>query len=95
MDIVEERANAVRLRVRVQPRASRTEVAGEHGGALKVRIASPPVEGEANRELIRFIAKRVGVAASRVTLVSGETGRNKVIEIAGIDGARVRAAFGL
>lgn len=92
---IEQRAGAVRLRVRVQPRASRTEIAGEHDGALKIRIAAPPVEGEANRELVRFVAKTLGVAASRVSLVSGAAGRTKLLEIAGVDAATARAAFGI
>jgi hypothetical protein len=84
----------VRLRIRAQPRASRTEVVGEHGGALKVRVAAPPVDGDANRELVRFLAKVVGVPASAVRVVSGASGRNKVIEIEGADAASVLRALG-
>jgi hypothetical protein len=91
--MIEQRDNAVRVRVRVQPRASRTEVAGEHDGALRVRVAAPPVDGAANAELVRFIARRVGVAPSRIRLVSGEAGRLKVVEIEGIDAHSVRGAL--
>jgi hypothetical protein len=83
----------VRLRVRAQPRASRTEIAGEHGGALKIRVAAPPVDGGANRELIRFLARTVGVPASAVRVVSGASGRNKMIEIEGVDIASVARAL--
>lgn len=90
---LERREGGVRLRLRVQPRASRTEVAGEHGGALKVRVAAPPVDGEANRELCRFIAKRIGVAQSLVTVVAGESGKDKVLEVSGVDAERVLSAL--
>ena len=91
--MIEQRANAVRVRIRVQPRASRTEVAGEYDGALKVRVAALPVDGAANDELIRFIARRVGVAQSRVRIVSGDAGRSKVVEIEGVDVQAVRGAL--
>ncbi len=92
---VEQRGDDVRLTVHVQPRASRTEAAGEHGDALKVRLAAPPVEGEANRELVRWLAKQVGVPPSRVRIVTGESARRKVVEIEGAAAADVRAALGL
>jgi hypothetical protein len=82
------------LRIRAQPRASRTEIAGEYGGALKIRLAAPPVDGGANRELVRFLAKAVGVPTSAVTVVSGESSRNKVVEIEGADPASVLAVLG-
>lgn len=91
--MIEQRANAVRVRIRVQPRASRTEVAGEYDGALKVRVAALPVDGAANDELVRFIARRVGVAQSRVRIVSGDAGRSKVVEIEGVDVQAVRGAL--
>jgi uncharacterized protein (TIGR00251 family) len=88
---LEQRGNAVRIPVRAQPRASRSEIVGEHGGALKVRLAAPPVEGAANRELIELLARTLGVPKSAVRVVGGETGRNKVVEVEGVDVARVRA----
>ncbi|MGD8278830.1 MAG: DUF167 family protein [Gemmatimonadota bacterium] len=86
---VEQRGADVRIRVRVQPRASRTEVAGEHDGALRIRVAAPPVEGEANHALVRFLSKRLRVAASRITVVSGVTSRTKRVEVEGVDAADV------
>ncbi|MEP6573537.1 MAG: DUF167 domain-containing protein [Gemmatimonadota bacterium] len=71
----------VKLRVLVQPRASITELAGLHGDALKIRLAAPPVDGEANEELIRFLAKTLGVRRADVSIVSGSSSRRKVIEI--------------
>ena len=91
---IEESASGVRFRVRVQPRASRTELAGAHGDAVRVRIAAPPVDGEANAELIAFLAKKLGVAKSAVDIVSGESGRDKLVEVAGARVADVREALG-
>lgn len=81
------------IRIRVQPRASRTEVVGEHDGALKVRVAAPPVDGAANGELIRYLAKTLGIARSRVRVLSGVSGRMKVIEIDEIEASVVRRAL--
>lgn len=69
------------LRLRIQPRASRDEIVGPHGDALKVRITAPPVEGKANAHLLKLLAKAFGVARSDVTLLSGETGREKRVRI--------------
>jgi uncharacterized protein (TIGR00251 family) len=68
----------------VQPRASRTEIAGRHGDALKVRLAAPPVDGAANEALVRFLADRLGVSPSAVQIESGAGGRAKVIVVQGI-----------
>lgn len=88
---MEEREGAVRFKVRVQPRASRTEVAGQHGDALKVRLAAPPVEGEANAELIAFLAKRLRVPKSAVSIVRGLRSRDKLVEVVGTHTNRVRS----
>lgn len=69
------------LTLRVQPRASKDEVIGPHGEALKVRITAPPVEGAANQHLVRFFAKLCGVSSSAVTVLSGEACRNKRLRI--------------
>ena len=78
------------LRVRVQPRASRDALSGEREGALVVRLTAPPVEGAANEALARFLGKALGVAPSAVRVVSGLTGRNKVVRVAGLDPATAR-----
>ena len=91
--VITQREGCVHIRVRAQPRASRTEIVGEHDGALRIRLAAPPVDGAANEELIRHIAKRVGVARSRVRVLSGDTGRSKVVEIDDVEAAAVRAAL--
>lgn len=69
------------LSLHIQPRASRDELAGPHGDRLKVRITAPPVDGKANEHLLRFLAKSFGVPKSNITLLSGETGRDKRIAI--------------
>ena len=77
-----EDSAGVTFSVRVVPRASRSEVAGLHDGALRIRVAAPPVDGAANRELIRFLAKRFKVAPQAITLVAVINSKNKVIHIA-------------
>lgn len=71
------------LDIHLQPRASRDEIVGPHGTALKVRITAPPVDGQANVHLQKFIARAFGVARSAVVLVAGETSRNKRLRIQG------------
>ncbi len=90
----EQRGDAVRIPVRAQPRASRSELAGEYDGALKVRLAAPPVEGAANEELVRFLARLLGVPKSAVRVVSGDTGRNKMVEVDGVAVDDVARALG-
>jgi len=65
----------------VQPRAGRDQVSGWQGGCLKVKLKAPPVDGEANGALVAFLARQLGLAKSRVTLLRGETARRKLVEI--------------
>ena len=67
--------------MRVVPRASRSEIAGEFDGALRVRIAAAPVEGAANRELVRLLAKELKIAQSAIEIVSGSGSKNKTIRL--------------
>ena len=76
---ITEKDGAVTFRVRVVPRASRTEIAGELDGALKIRIASPPVDGAANEELIKFLAKQLGVSKSDVEIAGGKNSKSKLV----------------
>jgi uncharacterized protein len=82
-----EEGGALVFAVRVVPRASKTAIAGEHDGALKVRVAAPPVEGAANAELTRFLAKRLGVAARAVEIVGGHASKTKVLRAEGAKAA--------
>jgi uncharacterized protein len=90
-----QKEDAVTFKVRVQPRAARTEVAGEHAGAVKLRIASPPVDGKANEECRRFLARLIGVSASSVEIVTGDSSRDKLIRIHNVSPERVREALAL
>ncbi len=71
--------------VKVEPRASRTEVVGLHGDALKVKLTSPPVEGRANRQLIEILSKYFGLKKRQIELVGGSTSRMKTVLITGIE----------
>jgi len=88
-----EKDDRVSFAVRVQPRASRTALAGLHGDAIKIRIAAPPVDGKANDECRRFIAKLIGVATASVEIIAGESSRDKVIRVRHTTVARVREAL--
>ena len=90
-----EKDGAVSLKVRVQPRASRTEIAGEHGNAIKLRINAPPVRGKANEECRRFLAKALGVSLSSIEIVSGDSSRDKVIRIRNASIKRIREALNI
>ena len=78
---ITEAENGVTFAVRVVPRASRNEIAGVHGDALKVRLTAPPVEGRANKALIAFLAKLLSVRKSQVEIVAGGTSRRKMIRV--------------
>lgn len=71
------------LNLHIQPGAKCTEVAGTHGDALKLRIAAPPVDGQANAKLLDFLKKVFDVPSSQVILKQGSAGRRKVVEIQG------------
>ncbi len=73
----------ITLTLHIQPGAKKTEFAGLHGDALKIRLAAPPVDGKANDALVKFIAETLGLAKSAVVLKSGQTSRRKVLEVTG------------
>ena len=70
--------------VRVIPRSSTTEIVGEHDDALKIKLKSPPVDGAANEELIRFLSKLLAIPKASINIVSGETSRSKRIRVSNI-----------
>jgi len=78
-----EKDGAVTFAVRVLPRASRSEIAGEMAGTLKVKLAAPPVDGAANEELLRLLAKLFGVGRGQVEIVMGARGRQKLVRVSG------------
>ncbi len=85
----------VEISVRAQPRASRSEVLGLHGTQIKIRIAAPPVDGAANTELIKLLAKALGVSRSALRVVRGEGSRSKVVRAEGATVVQARVALGL
>jgi uncharacterized protein (TIGR00251 family) len=86
---IAEAEGSVTFTVRVVPRASRNEIVGIHGDALKIRLTAPPVEGRANEALISFLAKRLGVRKRQVEIVAGATSRRKMIRVSGLSGQEV------
>lgn len=82
------------LTLHIQPGARKTEIAGLHGGALKIRLAAPPVDGKANAALLGFLAKACGVPKSAVELVSGDSSRAKRVRLRGADPDKVAGLAG-
>ncbi len=75
--------------VKVHPRAKRNAIAGEMGDALKLALTAPPVEGRANEACVEFVAELLNVPRGSVTIVAGQSSRNKVVRIAGLGAAAV------
>jgi uncharacterized protein len=81
------------LSLHIQPGAKKTEVAGLHGEALKIRLHAPPVDGKANDALIAFLAERLGVPKARVVLEAGQTSRSKRVRVVGVTAETVVATL--
>jgi len=81
------------LRIRLTPRGSKNEILGWDGDTLRVKVTAPPLEGAANKACVEFIAQRLGVRRSQVTIVAGEKSRDKVLRLAGVTSAQVKEAF--
>jgi uncharacterized protein len=88
---IAERDGCVTFTVRVAPRASRNAIAGEHAGALKIRLTAPPVEGRANDALRRLLAERLNVPVSAVKIVAGESSRTKRVSVTGVSAPQILA----
>ncbi len=91
---IEQRGKQLLLRVRVQPRAARTAVAGVLQGALKVRLTAPPLDDRANRQLVQWLASLLELPKSRIELVSGHKSRRKTLSIQGLAESELRARIG-
>jgi len=78
-----EKDGILSFQVHVVPRASRSEIVGEYDGAVRVRIAAPPVEGAANEELVRLLARKLGVSRSAITITGGHTAKLKQLSVSG------------
>lgn len=91
---VQETQKGIQFKIKVQPRASQNEISGLQGDALKIRLQAPPVDGEANEACIRFLAKFFSVARKQVKIISGFTGRQKIVEIEGLTQEKLRERLG-
>jgi uncharacterized protein (TIGR00251 family) len=88
---IRERDGAIEITVRVVPRASRDRIEGQYNGALKVRLAAPPVDGRANNALCELLADRLKVPVSAVRIVAGQNSRTKRVSILGLSRAQLAA----
>jgi len=88
--VMKEDPEGMTLRVRIQPGASRDQIVGVRETVLRLRITSPPVEGAANRQCIKFLAKKLHIAKSRITVLKGEHARVKILRIDGISSADLK-----
>lgn len=84
-----EHHDTVSFDVVVQPRAPRTELVGELDGALKIRLAAPPIEGRANEALLRFLAGLLGVRRADVLIAAGQKSRRKRVRVTGLNGQQL------
>jgi uncharacterized protein len=91
MSWLTENGNTVTLTIRVIPRASRSEIIGGYGDALKIKLASPPVDGAANEELVKLLAKSFGVSRIDVEIIAGLTSKTKQVRITGASRERITA----
>ncbi len=72
------------IKIKVEPRSSKSGIVGPYGDAIKVKLTSPPVEGKANRELVEVLAKNLGIAKKNVEIISGKSSKNKIVKLYGI-----------
>lgn len=93
--MIRQTDEGVELTIRAQPRASRTEVAGPYGDALRIRLAAPPVDGAANDELVAFLANALGVRKGDVEITRGHGSRSKTVRVRGVDAAVARRRLGV
>lgn len=92
---IEVFGQGVRVKIKVQPRSSANQLVGVQDGALKIKLTAPPVEGEANNALTRYLADLLGLPRRAVKLVKGDTSRLKIVEITGISRAEFLTRIGI
>jgi uncharacterized protein len=88
---IREKDNTVLFTIRVVPRASRSELTGIQDGALKLRIAAPPVDGKANEKCVRMVADFLGIKKGRVTIIGGHASRTKTVAVEGANAKEIAA----
>lgn len=86
---------AITLKVHLVPRAARDEIVGLHGDAIKVKVKAPPVKGKANEALQSFIAEKLQIPPSRVEIIAGQLGREKLLRINGVSRVEVEKGLGI
>jgi uncharacterized protein len=91
---IKQREEGVTIRVKVTPNAGRDSLNAVEGDRLGVKLKSPPVEGKANKSLVKFIGKKLGVAPSFISILYGHSSREKVLLVSGVDEATVRKRLG-
>lgn len=80
-----DKENSITINLQIQPKSSRDEIAGIYDGRLKIKLTAPPVDGKANKSLISFIAKALGVPISGVEIIKGKTSRLKTLRVIGVN----------
>lgn len=90
----QEHPDGVVIKIKVQPRASKSRIAGLLGDSLKVTLTAPPVDGAANMACIEFFARLMGLPKNRIEIISGQTGRTKLLKIFGIKSADLKEKIG-
>lgn len=86
---IKESENCVTFSVRVQPRSSKNEICGIYGDAVKIKLTSPPVEGEANKGLIEFLSKALDISKGQIEIIGGHKSKNKLIKMKGVKRERI------
>ncbi|MEI6166554.1 MAG: DUF167 domain-containing protein [bacterium] len=95
MSWITDSKSGVIIQVHASPRASKTQIQGLHGDAVKIRLQAPPVDGKANETLIEFLAKTLGIPQRQITLISGQTSRQKRLNLQGITANQVGISLGI
>lgn len=93
--IIQESEGGVQFRIKVQPRSAKNQVCGLQGDAIKLKLTAPPVDGAANEACLRYLADLLGVAVSRLRIVSGQTSKHKLIRVEGLSREQVLAKLKL
>ena len=76
--------NSLIIKIKVEPRSSKSGIVGPYGDALKVKLTSPPVEGKANKELVEVLSKEYGVPKKNIEIISGQSSKNKTVKLIGV-----------
>ena len=88
---VEETSGGVRIRIKAQPRASKTEIGGVRDGVLHVKLTAPPSDGAANKHLVEFFSRKLKIAKSHIEILSGEKGRHKRLFLQGVSASELKS----